>query len=189
MRKFYVFLWLIVGLALIVSACSPQAAPTTYKIVSEGTLKPGSPVPAPVGDVVLTIEGKISQKNVGDTLQFDIATLESLGLVQYKVTDPFEKRTFLYTGVLFSKLYEVAGIDKSATTLKLWALDDYSADMKLSDGLKWPVIVATQRDGAYMSLDQKGPLMNIFPFDDFPEIDHVTYDNQCLWALAKITVK
>ena len=160
-----------------------------YKTISVGTLKAGSAVPVPTGPVVLTVEGNITQKNVGETLRFDMATLESIGVVQYKVTDPFEKKSIVYSGVLLSELLKVAGADKNAVTLKLWALDDYSTDMKFADANKWPVIIATQADGAYMPLDKKGPLISVFPFDDFPEIDHLTYDNQWLWALAKITVK
>lgn len=187
LRVIYIFIVLLAVLTF--SACAPQAAPSTYKTVSPGTLKAGSAIPAPTGDVVLTIDGNISQKNVGETLQFDMATLESIHLIEYKVDDPFIKRNIAYTGVLFSELLEIAGADKNATTLKLWALDDYSAEMKISDALKWPVIVATKADGTYMTLEQKGPLISVFPFNDFPEIDQVAYENQWLWALAKITVQ
>src|SRR5678809_787708 len=78
--------YLTIFTALLV-ACSQAvpSTPTTYTIVSEGTLKPGDAVPAPTGDVVLTIDGKIKQTNSGDTLQFDMQTLESLGVVQYEV--------------------------------------------------------------------------------------------------------
>lgn len=189
MRKFYVVVLLVVGLALVLSACGPQAAPVTYKTVSVGTLKAGSAVPAPSGPVILTIDGSISQKNAGDKLEFDMATLESIGLIQYKVNDTAEKRSIMYTGVLLSELLKVIGADPKATTLSLWALDDYSADMKIADATKWPIMIATQADGAYMPLDKKGPLFSIIPFDDYPEIDHLTYDNLAVWALAKITVK
>lgn len=186
-RFIYCFMLLLV--VFVLSACSPQAAPITYKTVSSGTLKSGNAVPVPNGKAVLTIDGNISQTNVEKTLQFDMATLESMRIIEYKVDDPFIKKNILYSGVLLSDLLQVAGADKNATTLKLWALDDYSVEMKISDANKWPVIIATKADGAYMPLDQKGPLISVFPFNDFPEIDHLTYDNQWLWALAKITVK
>lgn len=190
MRKFdIVLVFILVAFVLLLSACAPQAVPVTYKTVSVGTLKAGSPVPAPSGPVLLTIDGAISQKNVGETLQFDMATLESIGLIQYKLTDTAEKSSIMYTGVLMSELLKVAGVDPKATILSLWALDDYSADMKIADVTKWPIMIATQADGAYMPLDKKGPLFSILPFDDYSEIDHLTYDNQAVWALAKITVK
>ncbi|MEP6894558.1 MAG: molybdopterin-dependent oxidoreductase [Chloroflexota bacterium] len=173
----------------LLAACSPAAAPTTYTTVSEATLKPGSAIPAPTGDVVLTIDGKISQTNSGNTLQFDMPTLEKLGVVQYKVDDPFAKKTILYSGVLLSQLLKVAGASSDATMLTLRALDDYSTDMKISDANKWPVLLATQADGTYMPIDKNGPLISVWPFNDFPEIDHVTYDAQWLWSLSKITVK
>lgn len=187
-RYLYYFL---LGIAiLMLSACAPQAAKSTvYKVVSEGTLKAGSPVPHRAGPTVLTMEGKISQTNADNALKFDMETLESIGVVEYKVNDPFAKKSIVYSGVLLSELLKVAGADKNATTLTLWALDDYSVEMKISDSDKWPIMIATKADGAYMPLDQKGPLISVFPFDNFPEIDHLTYDNQWLWALAKITVK
>ncbi len=175
----------------ILVACSPAATATstTYTTVSEATLKPGSVVPAPTSDVVLTVDGKISQTNSGDSLQFDMPTLESIGVVQYKVDDPFVKKNILYSGVLLSQVLKVAGADPNATTLTLTALDDYSTDMKISDANQWPVLVATQADGSYMPIDKNGPLISVWPFNDFPEIDHVTYDALWVWSLSKITVK
>lgn len=182
---FFVFLILV----LILAACAPATPATTYETVSAGTLKPGSAVPAPTGDVVLTIDGKINQTNSGETLQFDMKTLESIGMVKYDVDDPFLKRNIVYSGPLLSQVLKVAGAASDATILTLWALDDYSTDMKIVDAERWPVLIATQADGAYIPLDQNGTLISVFPFNDFPEIDHITYDNQWLWALARITVK
>src|SRR5258706_11742941 len=179
----------LVLLIPFLAACSGQATPAIYDTVSKGPLKPGRAVHAPISDSVLTIGGKISQTNSGDTLKFDMTTLESIGIVQYKVDDPFAKKTILYTGVLFSKLLQIAGAASDATTLTLKALDDYSTDMKISDANKWPVLLATRADGKYMPVEQSGPLISVFPFNDFPEIDHLTYDAQWLWSLSSITVK
>lgn len=184
-RKVSYFVLLI----FILTACGMQTASTIYKTVSDPTLKPGSAIPAPAGDAVLTMDGKISQTNSGKTLQFDMATLESIGVVEYKVDDPFAKKTVLYAGVLLSQLLKVAGAEPDATTLTLRALDDYSTDMSIADANKWPVLLATRADGQYMPVDQSGPLISVFPFNDFPEIDHLTYDAQWLWSLSSITVK
>src|SRR5258707_12882812 len=112
----------------VLAACS-QMAPTTYTTVSEGTLKPGNVVPAPTGDVVLTIDGKISQTNSGNTLKFDMPTLESIGVVKYEVNDPFAKMKVTYSGVLFSQILKVAGAESRGTTWNLKALDEYTTDL------------------------------------------------------------
>ncbi len=186
--KIYRSLALLAILAFVLAACGKTNA-TIYQTISAATIKSGDTIPAPKGDVVLTMDGKISQLNAGNTLQFDMATLESLGVVQYSVNDPFAKKKIVYAGVLLSQLLKAAGAAPDATTLTLRALDDYSADMKISDVNKWPILIATRADGAYMPLDQNGPLISVLPFDYFPEIDHVTYDPQWLWSLSKITVK
>ena len=189
MKTIRTLLYFVIFASLLVG-CGPAATATpVYETVSAGTLKPGSAVPAPTGEVVLTLDGKIGQTNVGNTLQFDMATLESIGTVRYDVDDPFAKKTIVYTGVLLSQLLDVAGAAPDATTLTLKALDDYSTEMNISDANKWPVLVATQADGEYMPVDKSGPLISVFPFNDFPEIDHLTYDAQWLWSLSAITVK
>jgi len=176
-------------LTLFLTSCGQASAPTTYTIVSEGKLKPGDAISVPTGDVILTINGDISQKNSGDALQFDLATLESIGLVEYDVDDPFVKKNIVYSGVLMSQLLKVAGASSEATTLTLTALDDYSVDMKISDVVKWPILVALKADGGYMPIDKNGPLISIIPYNDFPELDHLTYDAVWVWSLSEITVK
>ena len=189
MKNFRTFSYFMIFLSMLVASCGQQAAPAIYETVSEGTLKAGDTIPAPTGEVVLTVDGKISQTNVGNALQFDMATLEKIGVVQYDVDDPFVKENITYSGVLVSELLKVVGAAPDATTLTLLALDDYSTDMKISDAEKWPVLVATQANGAYMPVDKNGPLISVFPFNDFPELDHLTYDALWVWSLAGITVK
>lgn len=176
-------------LVLLLAACGPKPEPPIYETVSEGTLKASDAVPSPTGEVVLTISGMVSKKNSAMALQFDMPTLESIGLVKYDVDDPFARKKIVYTGVLLSKLLDVAGAAPEATTLTLHALDDYSTDMKISDADKWPVLIATQAEGAYMPVDNNGPLISVFPFDDFPEIDHLSYDALWVRSLSAITVK
>ncbi len=173
----------------VLAACGTPAAPTIYKTVSDATLKPGSAIPAPKGDVILTIEGKIGQANANGKLQFDLATLESLGTVQYEVDDPNLKKKVVYTGVLMSQVLKAANIASDSTTLTLKALDDYSTDMKVADANKYPILIATKADGAYMTVDKYGPLSTIIPYGYFPELDHDTYDALWVWSLADITVK
>ena len=188
MKNTRVFLYLFISARLFVS-CGQASPSATYATVSEGELKPGAAVPAPTGDVILTIKGDISQKNSGEALQFDLATLESIGLVEYDVDDPFVKKNIVYTGILFSQLLQVAGVSSDATMLTLSALDDYSVDMEISAINKWPIMVAVKADGEYMPIAQNGPLISIIPFNDFPELDHLTYDAVWVWSLSEITVK
>ena len=189
MKRPYIIGLMLLLTVLTLTACGQADAPVTYEIVSKGSLKAGDAVPVPSDKVVLTVDGKINQHNSGNTLQFDMATLESIGLVKYDVNDPFVKVKIDYSGVLLSQLLKIAGISPDATTITLHALDDYSVDMDIADAEKWPVMLATQADGAYMPVDKNGPIISVFPYDDFSEIDHLTYDALWVWSLDSITVK
>lgn len=188
MKKFYLSVFALLSVVILAS-CGGKTSPLTYKIVSEPSINPGDSVPAPAGEVILTVDGNISQKNAGNELQFDLATLESLGLVEYAVDDPFVKKNIIYTGVLISQILEIAGAPKDTEVIALTALDDYSVDMKVADAVKWPFIAAIKADGEYMPIDQNGPVISIIPYNDFPELDHLTYDAVWVWSLYKITVK
>lgn len=183
--------WPMVFLAIfaVVTACSSQA-PTVFAKVSDPSLSPGSTIPNPAGDVVLTITGDIGTKNVGDALAFDMSTLEKIGLVEFSITDPWlNEAEILYTGLLMTDLLEIAEVPDSATSVHLTALDDYQVEVSIADINKWPVILATRTDGSYMSIENSGPTRIIFPFDAFPEIDETIYKDLSIWSLKSIEIR
>ncbi|MEN9562086.1 MAG: hypothetical protein RIR73_330 [Chloroflexota bacterium] len=189
MKKVFLSIATLITAMLFVACSGGTQSPTIYSTVSEASIQPGDSVPSPTGEIILTVDGNINQKNSDNGLQFDISTLESLGLVKYDVDDPFGKKNIVYTGVLISQILNVAGASESADTLMLTALDDYSVDMKVADTVKWPFMIAIQADGEYMPIDKNGPLLSVIPFNDFTELDHLTYDSAWVWSLYKITVK
>lgn len=179
-------------ISLLLTGCGSSnndPAAVIYETVSEPAFNPGDPIPAPTGKVILTVDGKISQKNAGDKLELDMATLESMGLVKFDATDPFDEIKKVVTGVLVTQFLKMVGAAPDATSLHMTATDDYAVDFNIVDAGKWPVLIATQYDGSYVTLDKGGPTILVFPFDDFPEIDHSIYDSQSIWSIETITVK
>lgn len=158
-----------------------------YEVVSAGTITPGDKVPAPEGEVILTITGQISETNVDDVLVFDMETLESVGLVKYEVSDPWLQETVSYTGVLLSDLLEVAGAADSASEVNALALDGYAAPIPFSELEKWPVLLATQAAGSYMSLANNGPTRIIFPYDLIDDITDAR--NMSVWNMEILEVR
>src|ERR1700759_4563592 len=89
-------------LLIAISACSSATNPTktVYTEVTKGTLKAGDKIPVPTGNVILTVTGKIGTTNSGNSIIMDLPTIESVGLVDYKVTDPFQKKDTVFRGPL-----------------------------------------------------------------------------------------
>jgi hypothetical protein len=187
MHSKIVFFITALGLALILGAC---AAPATslYREVSPATITPGSPIPIPSEEVILTISGDISVTNVGETLQLDMPTLESLGLVEYTVEDPWLSEEVTYTGVLMSKLSEFVGASESADNFHIEALDDYQVDLPFADIERWPILLATRSNGQYMAIENAGPTRIIFPYHSFKELDLEKHNDLWIWNIDSMQV-
>ena len=160
-----------------------------YEVVAPADIHRGDGVPRPTGEIVLTLFGAITAQNVDDALAFDMETLERLGLVRYEVHDPWLDAEVTYTGVLMSDLLDVARPSASATVIRVVALDDYEVDVEVADVWKWPILLATQADGEYMSVANGGPTRIVFPYDDFPEIDQVDTRNLWVWNVERMEVR
>ena len=188
MKRFSFFI-LLLSWIFIVGCQSGSKSEPIYEEVSAGRLNPGDAIPVPTEEILLTVSGKVTQMNVDDTVQFDLATLEMLHQVQYDVNDPFAQKQRLFSGVLMSELLAIVGADPTATTLELIALNDYVSELAISDVQKWPVLFAMKADGQSILFDDGGPAIVVFPFDDFPEIDPLIYEEDWVWSMTQIVVK
>ncbi len=184
-------LLLTAAIAVTATACAadePEATPA-FEVVTEASITPGDDVPAPSGEIVLTITGDIDVTNDGNSLAFDMATLEELGTVAYTVDDAQALgREVRFTGVLLSDVLAVAGAADDATTLHTVALNDYAVDIPVQDAADYPVLIATAADGDRMPVDAYGPVRVVYPYHAF-DLDPVEYDPRWNWQLAEIDVR
>ena len=142
----------------------------------------------PSEDVILTFSGRLRVANVGDTLQLDMPTLEAMGLVEYTVNDPYSGVDVVYTGVLMSQISRYVGASQPWDTFRIVALDDYQVEINFPDVERWPILLATRSDGEYMTVENSGPTRIIYPYDSFPELDPVEYNDLWIWNIASIQV-
>jgi len=178
---------LFFAILMLLAACaSPKVI---YESVSKAEFKPGDAIPAPSGEVILTVSGNISARNNGDVLELDMATLEKFGLARYDVNDPWLGKNVVYTGILMSDFLEIVGAADTAEGVSILALDGYEVSITLKEIEKWPILLATQTDGAYMTVRENGPTRIIFPFDDYADIDQVLYKDLWIWNIKSIEVQ
>ena len=135
----------------------------------------------------MTLSGDIVVTNVGDTLQLDMPILEGLGLVQYTVDDPWLNATNTYTGILMTDLSKYIGASASAKTIHMVALDDYAVDVTFEDIKKWPTLLATRTNGAYMDIESSGPTRIIFPNHSY-SVDPVIFNDSWIWNLKTMEI-
>lgn len=182
---------LMLSLLLVTVAACGSSAPTiktVYTEVTKAALKPGDKIPAPSGDVILTVTGKIGTTNTDKAIQMDLKMIESAGLVDYKVKDPFEKKDTIFRGPLMSNLLDLWQVAKDATKLHIVALNDYVVDVPITEVQKYPVIFALQQDGQYMPISTRGPAMLVFPYNDFT-FNETVYNDYWAWQIKSIDIQ
>lgn len=144
-------------------------------------------LPDPVGPVVLTVDGRITTTNDGPLARFDMAMLDRLPGRQTTTGTPWTKATETFEGPLLSALLDRLGA--SGTVLHVEALHDYAVDLPIADVRKWPVILATRKDGRAMSVRDKGPLLIVYPFD----LDRSLYNERIfarsVWQVRSLQVR
>lgn len=173
----------LIGSVLI--ACEQQAP--GYQIVTEAEITAGDTVPVPTESTIITVSGDISVTNVGDSLVFDMRTLERLGIVQYSVPDPWLNEEVTYAGVLLADLLKVAGVSDAATSIRVVSLDGYVFDTPVAETEAWPVLLATRANDQYMDIANSGPTRIIFPYDSYPDLSAAR--NMSVWNIREIQIR
>jgi hypothetical protein len=168
--------------------CASAPAATVYTRITQAKLKAGDAIPKPTGDVIVTVTGKIGTTNSDKAIVMDLATIESVGLVDYTVTDPFNGGKVTFRGPVMSDLLDLWQVPQDATSLHVVALNDYVVDVPMPDLRKYPVIFALQQDGKYMPVETRGPAMLVYPYDNF-QFDHNVYNNYWAWQIKTIDVR
>lgn len=145
-----------------------------------------SEIGQPSGMVVLTVKGAISATNADSAAQFDLAMLEALDSEEITTETPWYDSARTFNGPLISALLDEVGA--SGETLRVTAINDYSAEIPVSDVMSYPVILATRINGETMSIRDKGPAFVIYPFDRAPELYDELYFGRSVWQVKSIEV-
>ena len=142
-------------------------------------------LPQPEGAVLLSISGKIRHTNRQNQAAFDRAMLQALPQQTTQTLTPWSEGVNRYQGPLGSALIQAVGAEQ-ASMMRITALNDFSAEVPVSDFLNYPVILALQKNDRYLRIRDRGPLFVIYPFDDHPELKTELHYNRSVWQVRSI---
>lgn len=138
----------------------------------------------PAGDTILAVDGQISVTNDGNKARFDRKMLEGLPRHTVETSTDFTKGVIRFEGFLLSDLMKLVGAEGSV--IHAVALNDYSADIPMSDLSTKTVLVAYSADGEPISIRDKGPLWIIYPKQSETEVG--ADNHKMVWQLNRLTV-
>jgi hypothetical protein len=144
-------------------------------------------LPAPAGEVLLSVCGNVGRTSDGECARFDRVFLERLGMRKLVTGNPFVEGVQHYEGVLLADLLDK--VEATGQTLVVKALDGYTVNVPLSDAREYPVLLALKWNGKVMRVRDKGPIWIVYPLDQYPHLNTETYSARSVWQLSSITVR
>jgi len=144
------------------------------------------PLPPPKGRVVLTVSGKIEQKNRGESAQFDMEMLQALGNASFTTGTEVSEKPQLFEGVPLRAVLERVGAQGSS--IRASALNDYEIPIPFDD-LRFEPLLATKVDGKALTIRDKGPLWIVYPRDAHEALHDVRYYARSVWQLNRLHVE
>ena len=144
-------------------------------------------LPDPSGEVLLTITGATSARNVDGGSHFDRAMLESLGVVELRTSTPWTDGVGTFRGVLMSDLLDRIGA--KGEIAHALALNDYEVEIPTQDFYRYPVLLAFEMNGKPLTSRDKGPLWIVYPRDDFAELEALDTDHKMIWQLIELEIR
>ena len=139
------------------------------------------------GKVILTISGKVGEKNTATAAVFDLAMLEKLPQQNFTSLTPWDKQPIKFTGPLLRDV--LAAAKAQGTTIRASALNDYQTSIPLADAQKFDVILAHKMNGESIPIKTKGPLFVVYPFDSKPELRSTVYYERSAWQLKSMVIE
>lgn len=144
-------------------------------------------LPEPEGPVILTVSGKIAHVTDGKIAEFDRQLLEELGTSTIRTTTPWHDGITTFEGVSAQRLMDHVGADGNVVVAT--ALNQYQAEIPLSDFRDKGVLLALKAEGEYLSIRDKGPIFIIYPFDQDETLRNEMHYARSVWQVKAFEIK
>lgn len=132
--------------------------------------------------VILQVTG-----NVEAARSFTLSQLRALGVTTIETSTAWTDGPRLFEGVLARSVMAAIG-PVSSDFVTAQALNDYQADIPLSDFADYDVIFAWSMDGQMLTRRDKGPLWIVYPRDSRPQLSEERYEHRWVWQLHRLTL-
>lgn len=140
---------------------------------------------AKLDSIVLSVHGNIEGKK-NDIIELDLLSLTQLESTTITTNQPWTDEPKEYTGVRVSTLLNHIGATSSE--FEALASNEYKFVLSGIDFEKYPIIVAYKIDGEFLETRKLGPLLIIFPFDDYPELLTESNKAASVWQLIEMRI-
>jgi hypothetical protein len=156
-------------------------------IAASATIRPAhaaDPLPAPTGEVILSVTGAITATNQGDAAAFDMDMLKAMESATITTNTPWTEAPQVFVGVPLHSL--AARLGGAGASIRATAINDYAVDIPVADLIEGGALLAYLRNGEEMSIRDKGPLWVVYPYDQNEAYRSESIYARSIWQLDRI---
>ena len=139
-----------------------------------------SPVLGESDPVVLEVSGQVET-----TRTFTLSQLQALGVTRLATSTAWTDGVPEFEGVLARNVMGALGPITSSHVTAL-ALNDYRADIPISDFYDYEVLFAWSMNDDMLTRRDKGPLWIVYPRDAVPQLREERYEHRWVWQLSRL---
>lgn len=143
-------------------------------------------LPDPLGPVLLEISVRGGQDGQGRHIALDRAALDTLPQDGFRTRTLWTDGEQVFRGVRLKTMMRCLGIEDG--TLTLHARNAYVVDIPVRKLRNDGALIATHRNGAPMSVRDKGPLWLVYHYDGNPAFRTESIYAQSIWQLDRIEI-
>jgi hypothetical protein len=153
--------------------------------ITAATAETVAPARPPSG-TILTVIGLNENTFSHGQVEFTLEQLQGMEPSQITTSSIWTEGPHRFTGVMLRTLIEELQIE--GQTLRLHALNDYTADLPISETTAEAPMLAYLIDGAPMPVRDKGPIWVIYPYDSSEAFRSIETFDRSVWQLDRIEV-
>jgi len=122
----------------------------------------------------------------GAVAAIGVSEIEALGMHVLETSSFWPEDDGVYQGVLLETFLDHAGLG-DADAIRVDAADGFSQYIPREDWSRWPLLLASRRDGVPLTRRTKGPLRILYPRDSDPELTSLAYRLRWVWLIVRIS--
>ncbi len=147
------------------------------------------PLGAPILKVILTADATAADGTpvAATESAFDLDMLKALPVTTFRTSTVWTEGVSEFTGVSLADFAKAMNV--TSGTMLMYAVNDYVAEVPISDAVEGGPILAYLMDGQEMAVRDKGPIWVIYPYDSSPEFQTEVVYSRSIWQLVKIEFK
>ena len=141
-------------------------------------------LPAPSGEVLLTLSGALANETAEGVVSLDREMLENMETVEFTTSTIWMEDEVTFTGVPLSDVLDYAGAQ--GDEISAVALNDYKIEIPVSEIEENSPIIAYLMNGELMSRRNKWPLCICYDYDSVAKYRSEVIYSRSIWQLDRI---